>query len=227
MRHWSCAAISLLIILSPIKAQEREDLDVRIFRSINGLQDTSSNGFIEYLDHSSLPTFGALPVGFLVVGTATGDRAVFETGLLLAAAQLTTLGLTVTLKEMTGRQRPFESLADVHVKHRWSAAGSSFPSGHTSQAFAIATVFSLKFPKGSVIVPALLWASAIGYGRIFLGVHYPSDVVGGMAVGIAGGFIAWSLLKETTGIAERAIAEQRIGEGGVPRAELVRIQIPF
>ena len=227
MAQWVCAAISLLIFASPVKAQDTENPDVRLFRGINALQDPSSNGFIEYLDLTSFPTFGALPVGFVIVGAASGDRAVVETGLLSATAQLTALGLTVALKEIAGRQRPFESLDDVRVKHRWSATGYSFPSGHTSQAFAIATVFSLKFPKGSIIIPTVLWASAIGYGRIFLGVHYPTDVLGGVAVGIVGGYVAWSLRGETGKIAERAIAEQRIGEAGLPRADILRIQIPF
>jgi len=227
MSRWACASISLIILTVSVRAQEAENPDVRIFRGINNLQNPSTDGFFEYLDHTSLPTFGAIPVGFAVIGVATGDRAVFEVGLLSFTAQVTSLGLTVGIKELFGRPRPFETLSDVRVKHRWSAGGYSFPSGHTSQAFAIATIFSLKFHKASVIVPSVLWATAIGYGRIFLGVHYPTDVLGGAVIGVVSGFAAWSLRNEAGEIAARAIAEQRIGEAGVPRAELVRIQIPL
>ncbi len=227
MSHWICAVFSLLILTTPVISQEEENFDIRLFRSINSLQDPSRNGVIEYLDHTSLPTFGSIPVGFAVIGLATDDRAVFEVGLLSAVAQISSLGMTVLVKELVGRPRPFESLPEVRVKHRWSAIGSSFPSGHASQAFAIATIFSLRFPKGSVIIPSILWATAIGYGRIFLGVHYPSDVAGGMIIGITAGLIAWSLRGETNEIAVRTIAERRVGETGVPRAELLRIQIPL
>jgi undecaprenyl-diphosphatase len=227
MARLVCAALSLLILTAPVLSQEKENLDVRIFRGINNLQDPSRDGFIEYLDLTSLPTFGAIPVGFAVVGLATQDRAVFEVALLSMTAQLTSLGLTTAFKELLRRPRPFEALSDVRAKHRWSAIGFSFPSGHTSQAFAIATIFSLKFRKGSVIIPAVLWASAISYGRIFLGVHYPSDVAGGAFIGIASGFFAWSLRAETGRIAVRTIAEQRVGEKGLPQAEILRIQIPL
>jgi hypothetical protein len=70
MAQWVSAAISLLIFESPVEAQETENPYVRLFRGINALQDPSSNGFIEYLDLTSLPTFGALPVGFVIVGVA-------------------------------------------------------------------------------------------------------------------------------------------------------------
>ena len=227
MSQWVCAAFSFLILTCPVSAQNGENLDVRIFRGVNALQDPSANGFIEYLDYTSLPTFGALPVGFVLVGAAAGDRAVLEAGLLSMTAQLTSLGLTVAFKEIVGRPRPFESLSNVRVKHQWSATGFSFPSGHTSQAFAIATVLSFKFSKGSFIIPCFLWASAIGYGRIFLGLHYPSDVVGGAIIGIVSGVAAWSLRGEARKIAERAIAEQRVAEAGFPQAEIMKIQIPF
>ena len=227
MSHWIRVVFSLLILATPAVSQEEENLDIRFFRSINNRQDPSRDGVIEFLDHTSLPTFGAIPVGFAVIGLAVDDRAVFEVGLLSATAQLSSLGMTFILKELVGRPRPFESLSDVRVKHRWSATGSSFPSGHTSQAFAIATIISLKFRKGSVIIPSVLWASAISYGRIFLGVHYPSDVAGGMLIGIAGGLVAWSLRGEASAIAVRAIAEQRVGETGAPRAELLEIRIPL
>ncbi len=225
MPRFACAALSLLILAAPVLSQDNPD--VRIFRGINSLQDPSRDGLIEYLDYTSLPTFGAIPVGFVVAGLAMGDRAVFEVGLLSATAQVTGLALTVTFKELIGRPRPYEALSDVRVKHQWSATGASFPSGHTSQAFAIATIFALKFRKGTVIIPSFLWAAAIGYGRIFLGVHYPTDVAGGMFIGIASGFFAWSLRAETDRIAVRAITEQRVGEKGVPQAEILRIRFPL
>ena len=59
----------------------------------------------------------------------------------------------------------------------------SFPSGHTATAFALATSLSVKYPKWYVIAPSALWACSVGVSRMNEGVHYPSDVLAGAAIG--------------------------------------------
>jgi len=54
----------------------------------------------------------------------------------------------------------------------------SFPSGHTSASFAIATTIAFNMPRLSIV--AFILAFAIGISRIYLGVHYPTDVMAGM-----------------------------------------------
>jgi membrane-associated phospholipid phosphatase len=63
------------------------------------------------------------------------------------------------------------------------------PSAHTSSAFATATSLSLAFPKWYVVVPSFVWASSVGYSRMHLGVHYPSDVLVGALVGSGSAFL--------------------------------------
>lgn len=67
---------------------------------------------------------------------------------------------------------------------------SSFPSGHTATAFAIATVFALYFNKKSISLISLILASMVGYSRIYLGNHFIGDVLGGTIVGIFTGILA-------------------------------------
>ena len=59
----------------------------------------------------------------------------------------------------------------------------SFPSGHTATAFALATSLCVKYPKWYVIAPSALWACSVGVSRMNEGVHYPSDVLAGAAIG--------------------------------------------
>ena len=62
-------------------------------------------------------------------------------------------------------------------------SNSSFPSGHATGAFALATAFSHSYPK--ITIPAYLGAAAIGLSRVYLGRHYPADVLAGALIGYA------------------------------------------
>jgi len=87
------------------------------------------------------------------------------------------------LKYIFDIPRPFEVYSFIH---KLSVGGSpSFPSGHTADAFAFAVAMGLVFPKWYIIIPGLIWASLVGYSRMYLGVHFPSDVLGGAFIGAA------------------------------------------
>ena len=68
------------------------------------------------------------------------------------------------------------------------ADSPSFPSGHTAAAFSLATSLSITYPKWYVIAPSAVWACGVGFARINQGVHYPSDVVAGAAIGVGCAF---------------------------------------
>jgi membrane-associated phospholipid phosphatase len=104
---------------------------------------------------------------------------------LVVIADAAAEGLTDALKAAVGENRPHVSRL-VALPH-----SHSFPSGHTSTSFACATVLSVLAPR---LAPAfLLLAAAIAYSRLYVGVHWPLDVVGGAVLGVA---IALLLLSE-------------------------------
>ncbi len=102
-----------------------------------------------------------------------------------------TLWLMVeTIKMLTDRARPFLVLEATRIVGR-KESGRSFPSGHTSQIFFMATLLSreLKLDLGQTVVLYLI-ALLVGLTRIYVGAHYPRDVLGGAVLGSAWGVIA-------------------------------------
>jgi membrane-associated phospholipid phosphatase len=95
-----------------------------------------------------------------------------------------TLWLLVELvKVLTDRERPYLALEGVRVIG-WRERGRSFPSGHTSQTFFLITLVTHRFPLGLGIIAALyLFALFIAFTRLYVGAHYPRDVLGGAVLG--------------------------------------------
>ena len=66
----------------------------------------------------------------------------------------------------------------------------SFPSGHAATSFAAATMLSFAFPR--LRLPLVLLAAAVAFSRVYVGVHYPLDVIGGAALGVlVAAALAW------------------------------------
>ena len=97
------------------------------------------------------------------------------------------------MKHTINRKRPFETYSDI--EQATSSLGKSFPSGHTSLAFATATSLSVAYPKWYVIAPSFVWAGAVGYSRMHLGVHYPSDVFAGAIIGSGSAYLSYKANK--------------------------------
>lgn len=90
--------------------------------------------------------------------------------------------LALALKTATGRPRPYEAIASADPLLR-TDLGASFPSGHAATSFAGAVLLACVFRRA---VPALLTlATLIAVSRVYVGVHYPLDVLAGAALGTA------------------------------------------
>jgi len=104
---------------------------------------------------------------------------------------LLVLGITILVSEaikyLVGRARPCDTLSNVRTLagYRCSAEfDPAFPSGHASRAFAVAGFLTVRF-RWKVGVPAGAVAVLAGLSRVYLGLHWPSDILGGAVVGIA------------------------------------------
>jgi membrane-associated phospholipid phosphatase len=102
----------------------------------------------------------------------------------LVAADAAADGLSYGLRDWIGRVRPPSVYPEpkplVHVPH-----SAAFPSGHAATAFACATVIGCWSPR--LALPAFVLAAAIAWSRVYVGVHWPLDVLGGAALGVVVG----------------------------------------
>lgn len=123
-----------------------------------------------------------VPVAMAVASWINHDKQLFKDAVYVGTSVAGTFVLTYGMKYLFDRQRPYERYP--HRVHPFSTESSpSFPSGHTATAFALATSLSIKYPKWYVIAPSAVWACSVGVSRMNEGVHYPTDVLAGAAIG--------------------------------------------
>lgn len=100
---------------------------------------------------------------------------------MLTALALDVLLCNVMLKPLVGRMRPFTVNTGVELLIN-APKDFSFPSGHTAASFAAA--FALLFVKNKLWIPSMILASLIAFSRLYLYVHYPTDVLAGILLGL-------------------------------------------
>jgi len=175
--------IVLYFVLSLFScSSSAQNLDFRILKSINHSYTPNGGVGFKTVTNSINPISLGLPVGLFIGGKISKNKEMVWNSLELASATAINGIFTTTVKLSVHRERPFITYPNDITKY--SVAGSySFPSGHTSMAFCTATSLSLLYPKWYIIVPAYLWAGSVGYSRMYLGVHYPTDVLAGALIG--------------------------------------------
>lgn len=182
----------LLFLIVPFSLYS-QNIDIQILRSINSQKVQSSDNFFKFISNTASGVVLAAPVSMGIAGRIKHDDMLFRNACVVAVASGINMVFTTALKYSINRERPFETYPDIMKKS--DVEDPSFPSGHTSSAFATATSLSLAYPKWYIIAPSYLWAGTVGYSRMHLGVHYPSDVLGGMIAGSGSAYLTYKANK--------------------------------
>lgn len=170
------------------KAPERS-LDVRGLAGVYCTKAPGVRGTLRGVHTSARPIFfGAVPASWVRAGVLWSEDAAAE-AYTFTLSQGLTYGIVISLKRTVGRPRPYVNRALDARTDRYDAAEArgayvSFPSGHASLSSAIVTSWSLAYPRWYVIAPGAMWATGVGLSRLYLGVHYPSDVLAGTMLGV-------------------------------------------
>ncbi len=182
----------LLIFLHPVLYAQ--NADIRLLRAFNSPGNLSSDGFFRFVSDTEPYLVIMTPLAIGGYGLVRKDDKQFRIACVIASSSLVCAGVTNLLKYSIGRDRPFVKYPDIIQKYH--ADSPSFPSGHTSSAFATATSLSLAYSKWYVAVPAYGWAATVGYSRMHLGVHYPSDVFAGAVIGAGSAWLTHIINKK-------------------------------
>lgn len=129
------------------------------------------------LDYWRIPIL-LLAISLLIFGQKKGRVAVL---LLVFGIALSDQVCNNVLKPLVGRLRPCNVLENVHLLVGCTKA-FSFPSSHATNMFAAMSILSFAYPRLKLVLLGI--ASIVSYSRVYVGVHYPFDVVAGIILGV-------------------------------------------
>lgn len=177
MNKISCTIFFLLSVF----VSSSQSIDIDILQKINVNRNTEFDPAFKTITNTAVPLSIATPVMMYTIGLIQKDSLIKQKALFIGETFLASAFITIASKSIIKRDRPYVTHPSIQPL---SVEGSySLPSAHTSSAFATATSLSMAYPKWYVVVPSFVWASSVGYSRMHLGVHYPSDVLVGALVG--------------------------------------------
>lgn len=176
-----------------ITAQQKDYAGLDYLHKLQNNRTEGKTSFYKLISGTATPVSIGTPVSLWIAGIATKNNDWKKKALFALESFACSQALTFSMKAISQKPRPHE--ADPTLIALKNAKNSSFPSGHTSEAFATATSLTLITKKWYVGVPAYSWAYLVGHSRMYLGVHYPSDVIAGAFVGMGSSILCYQLNK--------------------------------
>jgi membrane-associated phospholipid phosphatase len=176
--------------LQPCLKAQKLNLDQRVLMNMMDYRTAGQTKVMQGISDYTQEISFLVPATVAVVGLIDNNKSTLKKSLYLAESAAAATFITYGMKYSFKRSRPFIKNPDLIPAGDGSSP--SFPSGHTSVAFSTATSLFLAYPKWYVAVPAFTYAASVGYSRMYLGVHYPSDVLAGAVIGAGS---AWLMYK--------------------------------
>ena len=164
-----------------------QNWEIDLLKNINPSQ--SHPAFQQNISKSVYPLAMATPITMFAVGLINKNKKLQHQSYKIVGSLLINTAITQAMKYTINRNRPYQDYPTIIYPNNIEN-DASFPSGHTSTAFALATSMSLQYKKWYIVVPAYAWATSVGYSRLYLGEHYPTDVLAGAAIGIGSAYLS-------------------------------------
>ncbi|MGQ7947476.1 phosphatase PAP2 family protein [Flavobacterium sp. WC2509] len=185
--------IYLFAFLFCFSISNAQNSDIDLLKKINLNRNTDFEPFMKGITNSAMPVSVGTPIIIYAIGLIEKDSTTKKKAIFIGESLAASVFISLALKSITKRDRPYETYPEI--ENVTEESSYSFPSAHTSVAFSTATTLSMAYPKWYVIAPSFIWAGAVGYSRMYLGVHYPTDVLAGAIVGSGSAFLCYKLNK--------------------------------
>lgn len=178
-----------------------ELLDRELFLTINGFHAPMFDNLMYYV--SQIWVFA--PVFFywlyLIYNKTGAKKLLILLGFFVLLIVLTDQ-TSNQIKHAVKRYRPTHNIeiqSKVHIVNEYRGGTYGFFSGHATNSFGVAMILFLLFDRKSIVFrySFFLWAALTAYSRMYLGVHYPSDIFVGTLVGLFWGYIVYQLIQYT------------------------------
>jgi undecaprenyl-diphosphatase len=184
--------VGVLLLISP--SLHAQNWDINTLGNINPTNPSSS--YWQKTSSSAYPVAVGIPAGILIAGYVKHDKELEMKGWKIVGALAVNTVISEGLKYAVNRERPYEKYPLLVHPYDATEKGQSLPSGHTSTVFAMAASLSIQCHQWYVVVPAYAYAASVGYSRLYLGEHYPTDVLAGAAVGVGSAYLSNWLAKK-------------------------------
>ncbi|MDR0843696.1 MAG: phosphatase PAP2 family protein [Tannerella sp.] len=196
--------------------------DEGLFLSLNGLHSPFFDNFMWLFSSKLIWVPTALGVVYALVKDKRKELLFILAGIILTIVLCDQLSSSV-IKPFFHRLRPSHQFGDlVHVINGYRGGRYGFVSSHAANAFGFALFTSLIFRFIPYTIATFTWAVVNSYSRIYLGVHYPSDIFCGALLGLACAYVAYLLLCYITKLYKKRTSTVTLNDTPLPAPDNMR-----
>jgi membrane-associated phospholipid phosphatase len=185
--------LSLLLCLFSSTTFAQADWEMDYLKKLEETRTDGKTSFYNAVSGSAYVFSIGAPLTYFITGAVKKDQTLKKQALFITESIGIATAVSFATKAIVKRERPEVQDPTFHAVN--TATNYSFPSGHTSAAFSLATSMAIINHKWYVVVPAFTWAGFVGYSRMYLGVHYPTDVIAGALVGTGSAWLSYRINK--------------------------------
>lgn len=176
-----------------------ENFDQSLFRTLNGHRTGLLDITIALTEKPVTIPLVLIPASLYTSALISDNYYDENSSYLLAVSSGVGIGITSGLKYVFKRKRPVESMDGIYFDKNFLRENDrySFPSGHATVSFNTAASLTLRYPDNPYLITGFyLHALAVSFGRIYIGAHYPGDVLTGALIGTGSAVLVFALRKE-------------------------------
>jgi len=184
-------SIGIGIFLSILAFFFIPNLDINTLKVIYLNRDQSLDETFRIITNLAYPIVFSIPVFVLIKGLIKKEIITIQNMLYVIISIFVAVVIVTLFKYGFNRTRPF--IIYDYLEKTKESLSPSFPSGHTTLTFAMVATLVNVYKKWFLKLILFIWAILVGYSRLHLGLHYPSDVLGGIIIGVSSALLCYKM----------------------------------